>query len=198
MNTPIDARQHILDVARPLMLGRGFTAVGLTELLASAGVPKGSFYHYFASKEAFGEALLEAYFSEYLAHLDEMLARPGTAHERLMGYWQFWLDSHDDHTPDCKCLAVKLGAEVSDLSESMRATLSRGIDGIVRRLARCIADGQAEGSLPATSDAMTMATSLYQTWFGATLLVKIARDRGPLDAAMATTQRLLQIDQSGR
>lgn len=189
-----DARQHILDVARPLMLGRGFTAVGLTELLSSAGVPKGSFYHYFASKEAFGQALLDAYFSEYLAHLDDMLARPGTAAERLMGYWRFWLDSHDGQAPDCQCLAVKLGAEVSDLSESMRATLSRGIDGIVQRLARCIADGQAEGSLPASADPQTLASSLYQAWFGATLLVKITRQRAPLDAAMATTRQLLRVD----
>lgn len=194
MNTASDARQHILDTARPLMLGRGFTAVGLTELLASAGVPKGSFYHYFSSKEAFGEALLDAYFAEYLAHLDGMLARPGTAAERLMGYWRFWMDSHDGDAPDCQCLAVKLGAEVSDLSESMRAALARGIDGIVQRLAACIAAGQAEGSLPALADPKALAGSLYQTWFGATLLVKITRERAPLDAAMATTRQLLQVD----
>ena len=52
MNTATDLRQHILDTAKPLMLRKGFTAVGLTELLAAAGIPKGSFYHYFASKEA--------------------------------------------------------------------------------------------------------------------------------------------------
>lgn len=42
MNTAIDLRQHILDTAKPLMLRKGFTAVGLTELLAAAGIPKGS------------------------------------------------------------------------------------------------------------------------------------------------------------
>ena len=46
-----DMRQHIIDVARSLMTHKGYTAVGLTELLGAAGVPKGSFYHYFRSKE---------------------------------------------------------------------------------------------------------------------------------------------------
>ena len=51
-----DVRQHILDVAHPLLLRKGFTGVGLAEVLAAAKVPKGSFYHYFGSKEVFGEA----------------------------------------------------------------------------------------------------------------------------------------------
>jgi AcrR family transcriptional regulator len=46
-------------VAHPLLLRKGFTAVGLAEVLAAAQVSKGSFYHYFGSKEAFGEARLD-------------------------------------------------------------------------------------------------------------------------------------------
>src|ERR1700742_2378050 len=64
-----DVRQHILDSAYLLMGRKGFTAVGLNELLTAAGVPKGSFYHYFDSKESFGEALLEDYFAGYLKHM---------------------------------------------------------------------------------------------------------------------------------
>ncbi len=54
-----DMRQHIIDVARSLMTNKGYTAVGLAEVLSTAGVPKGSFYYYFKSKEEFGQALLE-------------------------------------------------------------------------------------------------------------------------------------------
>lgn len=198
MNTSTpDVRQHILDAAKPLMLGKGFTAVGLTELLAAAQVPKGSFYHYFPSKEAFGEALLKSYFSCHLAHLDTLLGRPGTAVERLMGYWQYWLTTQTSDDPDAKCLAVKLSAEVCDLSEDMRTTLQRGTQGIIQRLAHCIEDGKTDGSLPvargAKIDAETLATTLYQTWLGASLLAKITRDRGPLDIAMTGTRQLLKL-----
>jgi len=70
--TTTDVRQHILDTAQNIIAGRGFTAVGLSEILKSANVPKGSFYHYFNSKEAFGEALLESYFSDYMVQLETL------------------------------------------------------------------------------------------------------------------------------
>ena len=190
---PSDVRQHILDAAKPLMLRMGFTAVGLTELLAAAQIPKGSFYHYFPSKEAFGDALLNSYFSFQLAHLDELLGRPGTAAERLMSYWQYWLDTQTSEDPEARCLAVKLSAEVCDLSEGMRTTLQRGIEGIVQRLARCIAAGRTDGSLRVDQDAEVLATTLYQTWLGASLLAKVTRDRVPLDIAMIGTRQLLNL-----
>ena len=57
-----DTRQQLLDTGQRMMVLKGFTGVGLNEILQTAGVPKGSFYHYFKSKEQYGQALLEEYF----------------------------------------------------------------------------------------------------------------------------------------
>ena len=194
--TSHDARKHILDMARPLFARRGFTSVGLAELLTAAQVPKGSFYHYFRSKEAFGEAVLDAYFADYLAGMDRLLAEPGTAADRLMAYFRDWLDSQTDQEAQGRCLAVKLGAEVCDLSEDMRRALARGTGGVTRRLERCLDEGLADGSLPARAgapDTRTVALTLYQNWLGAGLLAKIAGDRTPLDVAMDDTRRRLGL-----
>jgi TetR/AcrR family transcriptional repressor of nem operon len=194
-----DVRQHILDVAHPLLLQRGFTGVGLAEVLTAAKVPKGSFYHYFGSKEAFGEAVLEAYFTEYLGRTDTLLTEaPGTAAQRLIGYFDDWLDSQTSDDAQSRCLVVKLGAEVCDLSESMRAALARGTRGITDRLARCIEAGRADGSLQPPpqakeQDAQGIAVALYQRWLGASLLAKITRDRASLDMAMRDTRQLLGL-----
>ena len=51
----VDTRQHILDLTKSLMTTKGYTAVGLAEVVGAAGVPKGSFYYYFKSKEEFGQ-----------------------------------------------------------------------------------------------------------------------------------------------
>lgn len=67
-----DTRQHLLDTGHRMMVVKGFTGVGLNEILQAASVPKGSFYHYFNSKEAFGEALLESYFSDYMVQLETL------------------------------------------------------------------------------------------------------------------------------
>jgi TetR/AcrR family transcriptional regulator, transcriptional repressor for nem operon len=197
MSAPVrDIRRHILEVAQPLFLRKGFTAVGLAEVLAAARVPKGSFYHYFGSKESFGEAVLEAYFSGYLERMDALLAQPGTAARRLIAYFQDWLDSQTGDEAQSRCLAVKLGAEVCDLSESMRAALKRGTRSVTERLAHCIESGRADGSLPDAPDAQIIAVTLYQNWLGASLLAKITRDRAPLDAAMNGTRQLLGLKKS--
>ncbi len=97
------------------MANKGFSAVGLNEVLRAAGVPKGSFYHYFSSKDAFGQALLEAYFDESLDELENVLQQQDLSMgDRLMHYWQHWADSQMDADPNGKCLVVKLGAEVPD------------------------------------------------------------------------------------
>ena len=62
---PSDTRAHLLAIGYQLIAQKGFTAVGIKQILDTAGVPKGSFYHYFASKEAFGEAIIEHYFDNY-------------------------------------------------------------------------------------------------------------------------------------
>ena len=67
----------------------GGAAVGLTEILNADGVPKGSFYYYFKSKDAFGEALLEQYFADYMAEITVLLEKPEkNGAERLMTYWE--------------------------------------------------------------------------------------------------------------
>ncbi|MEO8599260.1 MAG: TetR/AcrR family transcriptional regulator [bacterium] len=189
-----DVRQHILDTAKSIILSKGFSAVGLNEILCAAEVPKGSFYHYFKSKEFFGEALLESYFSEYLLHLDTLLAQEGsTAAERLIAYWTQWLETQASEGQEGKCLAVKLGGEVCDLSEAMRASLQRGTNQIIERLADCIRDGMADGSLSNEIDADHIGLILYEMWLGATLLTKIRRDRNPLESAMRATLKLLHL-----
>jgi TetR/AcrR family transcriptional repressor of nem operon len=192
----IDARENILATGQRIMAGKGFSAVGLNEILTGAGVPKGSFYHYFGSKDAFGEALLDSYFVDYLADLDRTLAQPGlTMAQRLMSYFQVWQDTQSFLDCQGKCLAVKLAAEVADLSEAMRLSLKRGTAGIVSRLAAAIATGAAEGSLTIDADADSTASSLYQLWLGASVMVKISRSTQPFETALLTTHQILHLPQ---
>jgi TetR/AcrR family transcriptional repressor of nem operon len=189
-----DVRQHILDTAKPIILGRGFSAVGLNQILSAADVPKGSFYHYFKSKELFGEALLDSYFSDYLLRLDQLLTQAGSsAAQNLVQYWNGWLETQCSEGLDGKCLVVKLGGEVSDLSEAMRVALQRGTDSIIARLAECIRHAVADGSLRSAIDAEHTAQTLYGMWLGATLLTKMRHDRSALEGAMTATLTLLDL-----
>ena len=189
-----DVRDHILATGQRIMAAKGFSAVGLNEILKDAGVPKGSFYHYFGSKEAFGADILARYFEDYLAELDSTLQLPGlNMAQRLMKYWQVWRESQSFSDCQGKCLAVKLGAEVADLSDSMRLTLKSGTAGIIGRLAEALEKGIAEGSLTLDDEPARVAESLYQLWVGASVMVKIVRTTEPFDSALRMTQKIIHI-----
>lgn len=185
-----NTRQHILETGQRLIAGKGFASVGLNEILTSAGVPKGSFYHYFESKEQYGQALLEDYFARYLADLDALFAAEALSPvERLACYWQRWLDKQAA-CAEQQCLVVKLGGEVADLSDPMRETLRAGTEQIVRRLASQIGAGVEAGLMPPL-DAAATAQTLYQLWLGASLLAKLQRQAQPLENALQFTRQLL-------
>jgi TetR/AcrR family transcriptional regulator, transcriptional repressor for nem operon len=189
-----DVRQHIIDTGKMVIVGKGFSAVGLAEILNAAKVPKGSFYHYFKSKEVFGEALLEDYFAGYNQRLQSLFSdKSMTAADRLMTYWYRWQETQEGDDLTGKCLVVKLSAEVADLSELMRNALKQGTENLIAQLSACIAEGIQDGSLSADVLPEQTALSLYELWLGATLLTKLRRDSSALDQAILTTCKLLEL-----
>ena len=189
-----DTRSVILATGRAIMSRKGFSAVGLAEILTGAGVPKGSFYHYFGSKDAFGEAMLTDYFEDYLGEIGAILAKPGlTGGERLMVYFANWREAQGAFDCEGRCLAVKLGAEVSDLSEPMRLALKTGTTGIIKRLTVMIEAGLMDGSLDVADSPADVAAGLYHQWLGASVMVKILRTNDPFETVLQATRRTLGI-----
>ena len=190
----IDTRRHILDTAEVLMAREGYTAVGLTHVLSEAAVPKGSFYYYFSSKEAFGEALMQSYFVEYLATMDRIAGDTSkTGAEQLGEYWQRFYDLQSFDDGQGKCLVVKLAAEVSDLSEPMRRQLVDGTAGIIAHLARMIANGTTDGSLSIDEDPRSLAQELYEAWLGASIMAKVQRTPESLRRTLDRTKVRLNL-----
>jgi TetR/AcrR family transcriptional repressor of nem operon len=192
-----NVKQHILDVARLLVSKKGFSAVGLNEVLQAAQVPKGSFYHYFGSKDAFGVALLEGYFDSYLEGMREIFQDDALPPYQQFGlYWKQWIDNQTCETDSGKCLAVKLGAEVADLSEPMRLALHRGTSMIIERLDAALSRGVENRNLMLKEDPARTALQLYSLWLGASVMAKITQTQTPFDDALSVTRQIVQFTDS--
>ena len=166
---------------------RGFTGMGLSELLKTAEVPKGSFYHYFRSKEAFGVALLEHHYTGYLQRLvDHFDHGDGNYRDRLLAYYQHTLNQFCQQGIISGCLTVKLSAEVCDLSEDMRAAMDRGASQIIALLGDALEKGRQEGSLAFDGEAMIPCGS------GPTCRPKLRVAQRRWKAPLPTPNRLLQ------
>ncbi len=188
---PQQTRQHIIDSGYSLISSKGFSNVGLSQILKFADVPKGSFYHYFKSKEQFGEEIINNYFKSYLANIEALFSsNEGSGLDRLMTYWLRWQSTQSDACVDQKCLVVKLSAEVADLSESMRLALDKGSSAVIAQLAKGIEAGIADGSI-APMHAANTAETLYQLWLGASLRNKLTRDPNVIERVLLVTKALL-------
>ena len=192
LNTATDTRAHLLATGYKLIAQKGFTAVGIKQILDTAGVPKGSFYHYFASKEAFGEAIITHYFTQYKNRLETLGAQDVNAQQKLYDYFQNWYDTQQNGCDHEKCLVVKLSAEVADMSEPMRKVLYEGYQQTITWLATQIKAGWTDHSVPHPDNvsAESMAKRWYFSWLGASLVAKISQTNTPLAEVwqMTTTQ----------
>lgn len=190
--TLTNTKTHLLTTGYQLLAQKGFTAVGIKQILDTAGVPKGSFYHYFASKEAFGEAIINYYFTRYKTRLDMINEQDTSAQQKLYDYFQNWYDTQQNGCDHEKCLVVKLSAEVADMSEPMRKALDTGYQQTINWLATHIKAGWADSSIPkrANISAESIAKRWYFAWLGASLIAKISQTNTPLSEVwqMTTTE----------
>ncbi|SJL84316.1 HTH-type transcriptional repressor NemR [Vibrio palustris] len=188
----LDTKQHILDVGYQIVAKKGFTGMGLSELLKAAGIPKGSFYHYFQSKEQFGETLLQRYFDDYLARVESLFkSSDGNYYQNLMRFWQYWVENNRYLCESGQCLVVKLASEVSDLSEAMRQVMVNGTHQAIQLIAACIEKGKQAGDIQ-VNDSQALAEYLYEYWLGSCLMNKIRQDDVSLQRALARTEQLLK------
>ncbi len=190
-----DTKQHILEIGYQLVASKGFTSVGLSELLKTAEVPKGSFYHYFKSKEQFGEALLQEYFAQYQKKLEALFdSSEESEYQKLMRYWHYWMEQNSSECQTGRCLVVKLAGEVSDLSEPMRLALHKGTDKVINTIADYIEKGIQAGELN-IEDSRQTSEILYNLWIGASLVNKIRHDNSSLKQAYHVTEQILKGEQ---
>ncbi|MGL5455911.1 MAG: TetR/AcrR family transcriptional regulator [Enterobacterales bacterium] len=190
--TEYDTREHLLATGEHLCMQRGFTGMGLSELLKTAGVPKGSFYHYFRSKEAFGVAMLERHFAGYHQRLAaDFDTGPGNYRDRILAYYQQTLNQFCQQGIISGCLTVKLSAEVCDLSEDMRTAMDQGAGKIMTILAQALEKGRDSHCLTFAGEPLQQAQILYALWLGANLQAKISRSATPLENALAHVERII-------
>ena len=185
-------RLQIIKVSSELILRKGFTGVGLQEILNTCGIPKGSFYHYFESKEAFGCELVQHYVDDYQVRLDDVWNDPQSAKDKLIGYFKLWIDDPDIQCGWADtCLVVKLAAEVADLSEAMRSIMALGVDHLINRIAELVEIGKKDQSIHTQADALTVAQMIYQMWLGAALISKLQKNKEALHQALQSTELIL-------
>jgi TetR/AcrR family transcriptional repressor of nem operon len=164
-----------------MLTEKGYSATGIEEVLRSVDVPKGSFYHYFPSKEAFGAELIDSYATYFSRKLDSFfLNERQPPLERLRGFI-------DDAASGMKrfryargCLVGNLGQEMGAVPQSYRQRLFAVFVDWQRRTAGCLKSAQAAGAMSSSHDCDWLAEFFWIGWEGAVLRAKLERRSEPL------------------
>lgn len=177
-----DTRQRLIRTGVAVLTEKGYSAVGIDEILRLAQVPKGSFYHCFDSKEAFGQALIVAYADFFARKLDRWFldthASPLTRLQHFIDDAKAGMHRHDFRRG---CLVGNLGQEMGVLPESFRAQLECVLLDWQARTAACLAEAQRAGEISPHHDCAALAQFFWIGWEGAVLRAKLARSAEPLE-----------------
>ena len=177
-----EVRGRLLAAGLDLVHARGFAASGVKDITDAAGVPKGSFYAYFPSKEAFGAAILDHYWSDIEARILPILDSDGSSPERIKRFFHALADEHEASDFLLGCLVGNLSLELSGSSEPVRTELVRILDAWGEALTSCVRAGQRRaGGIRSDLDAAELASLLIESWEGAALRGKVTRSRTPYD-----------------
>jgi TetR/AcrR family transcriptional repressor of nem operon len=172
-----EVRKRLLAAGLELIHARGFAASGVKDITDAAGVPKGSFYAYFPSKEAFAAAVLEAYWADIEARLVPILDGDGSAQARITRFFHGLADDHESGNFLLGCLIGNLSLELSSNSEPIRSQLIS----ILERWGNALSECLRSGDLHSTTDTDEVASRLIEAWEGAALRGKMMRSRASYD-----------------
>jgi TetR/AcrR family transcriptional repressor of nem operon len=174
-----DTRQRLLEEGVEAFVQHGYHGTGLKEVLDRVQVPKGSFYNYFPSKEAFGVEVIRHYAAGFERKLSEALEGAPDPLTGLRRFFKRLMKEFEAAQFTGGCLVGNLGGELEG-SEVCREALQAAWRAWSRSVRDAIAAAQEKGLVRRDIDAAELADLLVDSWEGAVIRMKLERSLKPL------------------
>lgn len=174
-------RELLLETGRTTFLERGYGNSGIETILQAAGVPKGSFYYYFSSKEDFGLKVLDHFAERYEERMDQNLGDATLSPiGRIRRHFEAFIERFDSGLCRKGCLVGRLSQELADHSEVFRTKLEEIFRRWEDRYTECLQLAYDSGEIDPILPIRTAAEFWLNGWQGAMLRAKSSRSSAPL------------------
>jgi TetR/AcrR family transcriptional repressor of nem operon len=171
-------RNKVLQTATGLFSEKGYTALGVDEILKQTGMTKGAFYNAFGSKESFLLETLELYSEKNTQRLLNKLTPQGElkAIEQLEQFYIEMLEMQDriNHRG---CLVNSMMTELGGLNPNITDAINTHFETIIKNIAPIIQQAQNEGDLVSTISAEEIAEVLHSSFYGILNRLKSNRNK---------------------
>ncbi|MBT2152336.1 TetR/AcrR family transcriptional regulator [Pseudoalteromonas sp. SCSIO 43095] len=176
-----DTKALLIRVGLETLTEFGFSATGLDTILKKAKVPKGSFYHYFKSKEAYGLALVDAYDDFFINKLKCYLEQSEVpALERIVNFTQSAIAGMQKYDYKRGCLVGNLNQELNHLSDDFKTRLMQSYIAWQQQLKRCLDLAQQQQTINPHINTEQMSEYFWVGWEGAVMRAKLTQSSKPL------------------
>jgi TetR/AcrR family transcriptional repressor of nem operon len=189
-----DKRAAIIQAGKELMLRQGYHGTGIQEIVDTAGVPKGSFYNYFKSKEDFALAAMEVTSRDHIAGFEAALQGGiPSPRGRIVNVYAAMARAYDaSRSYTTGCFVGNLCQELADTNIAVAEKAEYLFRNYTTALARCIRSAQEAGEVTRDADPDRLAEAIFNSWEGAILRMKSSRNIQPLNAFLGMLEMLLQ------
>jgi len=174
-------RERLVRCGIAILTEKGFATTGIDEVLKRVGVPKGSFYHYFSSKDEFGRAVIEGYAAYFGRKLDRWLLDETQAPlQRLRNFVADGTRGVERFEYRRGCLIGNLSQELASTHDGFRQLLEAVFLSWQARVQRCLEQARAAGEISAGANCEQLAAYFWIGWEGAILRAKLVRSSAPM------------------
>lgn len=176
-----ETKLSILFAGAEIIRKKGFYNTGLMEILKTAGVPKGSFYFYFDSKEDFGAELVDFFTDYILQNMEAHFTDEGFSPlERMKRFFEERRIVMEEENFKGGCAIGNLTQETGDLSESLGGKLNLALRKMSGKFKECLEEAQSMNEIPQSIDSDSISNFILNSWEGAMLRVKVEHSSEPL------------------
>jgi len=175
-------KTRIAETAAELIHAKGFNYTGIQEILQKAGVPKGSFYFYFSSKEALGLEIIDLHLEFFRDQVGRFLGEkefPPLIRFRRLFNWFRGYYAEVGFTRGCPI--GNLAQEMADINPLFRDRLNRALESLGAAFAEVLREARERKEWSAFVDPNEMARFIVASWQGSLLQMKLSRSAAPLN-----------------
>ncbi|RNC84490.1 MAG: TetR family transcriptional regulator [Balneola sp.] len=165
------------------MFVNGYNATGIKDITNKVGIPKGSFYNHFSSKEEFGLEVLRNYMSNGLnIHKNHLLNTSKSPTQRIRDFYEGNIQEYKKVLEfKMGCMMGNFSTEMADVNESFRILLDQGFDEQEQVIIECLKEAQSQSEIDEQTDVELLGSSIINGWHGALVRMKASATAKPLE-----------------
>lgn len=182
MKNKENRKNQIINDSIELMYLKGYNGTSVKDITVAAGIPKGSFYNYFADKEQYAVDAIDYYYTEMgkerFALLEDKNLKPL---DRIKEFYKQEIGQLEEKGLKFGCFAGNLTEEMGDVSKPIAKATAKFHNQIVEKIHKNLMEATKDGELEKHKDLNVLASFIVSSWQGSVLRMKVANDRSVLD-----------------